>query len=113
MLHTVALGLTSLKMSSMFVRNMRFYSVVKRFDLTTSMGDVIKINVNKMDKYGNTALHNAIKKNDVNTVKFLLSNNACVFKKNSQGDNVYDIINKTKNFEMLKVLAKYNNNNKN
>lgn len=94
----------------MFVRNMRFYSVGRRFDLTTSMGNIIKIDVNKLDKYGNTALHNAIKRNDVNTVKFLLSRNACVFKKNSQGDNVYDIINKTKNFEMLKVLAKYNKN---
>lgn len=113
MLHNVALGLTSLKMFSIIrnsIRNnIRFYSNRRYgFELTNSMGDIIKIDVNKLDKYGNTALHNAVKRNDINTVKYLLENNACVFTKNSQGDDVYDIINKTKNYEMLKILTKYN-----
>lgn len=77
------------------------YDLIKNFDRKT---------LNKLNKEGNTLLHEAAKKSDYKLTEELLKNDANKYIKNYYGDNVYDIAVAKNDYTMLRLLGRYNSN---
>lgn len=62
--------------------------------------------LNKLQDTGDSVLHTAVKEKNYELVEILLRNGADKYKRNSLGDDCYDIA--KGDFEMFKLLARFN-----
>ena len=62
--------------------------------------------LNKLQDTGDSVLHTAVKEKNYELVEILLRNGADKYKRNSLGDDFYDIA--KGDFEMFKLLARFN-----
>lgn len=62
--------------------------------------------IHQVDQYGSTALHYAVKNNDISTTQILLGNGADIHKTDRFGNNSIDIAIKNKNTDALSHLLR-------
>jgi ankyrin repeat protein len=77
----------------------------RNYDLISNFKSTL---LNKLQDTGDSVLHTAVKEQNYELVEILLRNGADKYKRNSLGDDCYDIVTAKGDLEMFKLLAKFN-----
>jgi len=77
----------------------------RNYDLISNFQSTI---LNKLQDTGDSVLHTAVKEQNYELVEILLRHGADKYKRNSLGDDCYDIVTAKGDLEMFKLLTRFN-----